>query len=412
MVRTLFLSGVTGDVTGDGGGGGIGRVELPPLNDPGGRNDEIEPDNIRAVATIYVSYQLEQMHFFQVTDRVVELFMAGLLPIGYDEGARKLDTFYWANEDRLSEAARWSQFSRALGATGGQVSQDVNPNTDFNTLLLRIISSVSEFERQQSIGNLFDERGGGMRTLSLTGEYVRKAARDLAANVSLYGWAGSYFSAERLSRQISKAMDILQLNQVREAYGVSTPWQVIERVSQREFGTTVNVVKHRTLAEETRKILNLIADKNAIWGLSSDRPLFTLRPGADDGEEAVTTVLDSVRDAGAWAAPDAATTIRALRSVLGVSSPDSVPGDLSFDEIQMLFRAVQYWLAVNGVQDSTVDEYRQPTETVAAPSLPPLGGGVGATNGASGAGISQLRNMVSQGQVPSMDQLRSLLPGI
>jgi hypothetical protein len=381
MVRTLFLSGVTGDPAGDGSGAGIGRVELPPLSDPNGGGDEIEPDNIRAVATLYVGFQLEQMRFFQVTDRIVELFMAGLLPIGYDEAARKLDRYYWAGEDRLNEAARWSQYSRALGASGGQVSQDVNPNLEFNTLLLRFISSVSEFERQQSIGNLFDQRTVGSRSLSMSAEYVRKAGRDLAANVSLYGWAGTYFAAERVTRQIGKAMEILQLNHVQEAYGVNTPWQVIERVAQREFGTAVNVVKHRTLADETRKILNLVADKHAIWGLSSYRPLFTLeRPPEGAAED----------------------------SALAGNG-----GDLSFQETQTLFRAVQYWLAVNGVQDATVDEYRQPTETVASPSLPPLGlNGVGGKDGqAGGAGINQLKDMVSQGQMPSMDQLSNLLSG-
>ncbi len=373
MVRTLYLSGAAGE-SDDGSGAGIGRVELPPLTDANGGSDEIEPDNIRAVATLYVGFQLEQMRFFQVTDRIVELFMAGLLPIGYDEGARKLDSYYWASEDRLSEAARWSQYSRALGASGGQVSQDVNPNIELNTLLLRFISSVSEFERQQSIGSLFDPRSGGARSLSMSAEYVRKAGRDLAANISLYGWAGTYFAAERLTRQIAKAMEILQLHQVLEAYGVNTPWQVIERVAQREFGTTVNVVKHRTLADETRKILNLIADKHAVWSLSSYRSLFTLNQTPTRSEQA---------------------------------------GDLSFEETQTLFRAVQYWLAVNGVTDSTVDEYRQPTETVAAPSLPPLGlnGAArnGVANGNGSAGIAELRNMISQGQMPSMDQLNALL---
>jgi hypothetical protein len=372
LVRNLFFSGVTGDAAGD--GGDIGRIELPPLSDSGGTGDEIEPDNIRAVATIYVAYQLEQMRFFQTTDRIVELFMAGLLPIGYDEGARKLDTFYWEREDRLSEAERWSQYSRALGATGGQVSQDVNPNMDFNTLLLRFISSVSEFERQQSIGNLFDGRAGVGRSLTTTGEYVRKAGRDLAANISLYGWAGTYFAAERLSRHVKRSLEILQMSQVREAFGVNTWGQVIERVVQREFGSTVNVVKHRTLGEETRKMLEMIAAKHAIWGLSSNRPLFTLRERENHGDE----------------------------------------GELSYQETQNLFRSVQYWLAVNGVQDTTVDEYRQPTETVASPSLPSLGltGMGGGGNGGSAPGVSELRDMVSQGQMPSMEQLRRLLPNM
>ena len=348
-----------------GGGGGFGRVELPPLSDPAGGSDEIEPDNIRSVAVIYLAFQLEQMRLFQVVDRIVELFMAGLLPLGYDNGARMLDDFYWRAHRRLNQVERFAQYGRALGVSGGQVSQDINPNTEFGKLLLRFISSVAEFERQQSVGNLFDGRTG--RALTTSGEYVRKAGRDLAANVSLYGWAGTHFAAERIATHVREAMDILQLPQIKQSYGVTTLWQVIERVSAQEFGQTVNVVKHRTLADETRKILNLIADKHAVWSLTSPRDLFTINK----------------------------------------SGPT---GDLTYEESRLLFRSVQYWLAVNGIRDQQVDEYAQPTPTIAAPSLPALGAdGVG---GFDPGAVDELRDMVARGEAPSLDQLRTMLPSM
>lgn len=357
VVSAYTISAANGGFDGDGGG----HIELPPLTGADGGSDEIEPENIRSVATIYVGYQLEQIGLIQSVNRMVEIFMAGLMPLGKNEGARKLDSFYWSAEDFLNDAARASVFSRTLGASGGQISQEINPNTEFNTLLLRFVSSTAEYYRNQSISNLFQNPGGN-RPMSISGEYVRKAGRDLAANVSLYGWAGTHFAAERLSRQLGAAMDILQLPQILDTYGVNNMWQVLERFNQREFGRNVNTVKHRTLAEETRRILNIIADNHTIWSLSGVNELF------------------SDNDRG-------------------------IRGDLSLEDSDQLFRSVQYWLAVNGIQDTQVDQYSQPVETVMAPSLPGLGGNGAAPNS---AGIDQIREMASQGIAPTPEQILAL----
>ncbi len=343
------------------GGQGGGHIALPPLSGSAGGGDEIEPENIRTVAAIYVGYQLENIGVIQSCNRMVEIFMAGLMPLGNDEGARKLDNFYWDSDDFLTDAARAALFSRTLGASGGQISQEINPNTEFNTLLLRFVSSVAEYYRNQSISNLF-QQNAGPRPLAISGEYVRKAGRDLAANVSLYGWAGTHFASERLSLQLGRAMEILQLPQILDTYGVNNMWQVLERFNQREFGRNVNTVKHRTLAEETRRMLNILADNHTVWSLAGDKELFS----------------DRQRE---------------------------IAGDLSIEDTEQLYRSVQYWLAVNGIQDTQVDQYSQPIETVMAPSLPGLGGNGAAPNT---AGIEQIRQMASQGIAPTPEQILAL----
>ena len=197
---------------------------------------------------------------------------------------------------------------------------------------------------------------------------MRKAGRDLAANVSLYGWAGTNLAAERLKAHIRTALEILERPEIRRIYGVTTPWQVIERVAANEFGQAPNVVKFRTKADSGKKILGIIAAKHNVWSLSGVRELFTeLLPGGGGRV-----------------------------------------GDLNEEATRDLMRQVQYWLAVSGINDEQVDRYRQPVETVAAPSLPNFGGdGAGAV---AGGGIDQLREMIAQGESPSLDQLKALLP--
>jgi len=365
LARTYYTQHVN-DASLGGNSDGVADVNLPPLHDPQGYNDEIEPDNIRAISTMYVSYQLEQMMVHRSTDRILELFMAGLLPINASDGsARALDRLYWEREDLLDEASRRSAYSRVLGAPGGQVSMDVQPNTEFNPLLMRVISSIAEYDREQSMLTFFDDAAKGQRYRAVSGEFVRQAMRDFAANASLRGWAGTAFTAERMARQVSRMMEILQLPSILNAFGVSTPWQVVERVAQREFGISVNVVLHRTLAVEVQKIMDITARNHTIWsGSYSGKELFS-RTGRSDG-------------------------------------------DLSLDDTTALVLASQHFRAVSGMKTDDVHALSQPAPTVAAPSLPAMGGAGGGM--IDNSGINQIQEMVSAGQMPSMDQLRSMLP--
>ena len=354
---------------GSGGGEGVVDVSLPPLNDPHGYNDEIERENIKAVSTIYVSYQLE--FAFKACSRLLDLFVAGLLPINAtDAGSRDLDKLYWDQEDLLDEATRRSIQARVIGAPGGEIGFGMQPNTEFQTLLMRCVSAVSEFEREQNIVAQFDRASAGQRVQSTSGEFVRKAVRDFAANASLRGWAGTAFAAERMARHIKRVMHVLGLPAVRNAFGVTTPWQVVERVSQREFGETVNTVLHRTLAVETQTIMQIIGDNHTIWSNSSGSDLF---------------------------------------------STETRAGDLDLETTRRLMRACQHFRAVTGVGDSLMHEYSEPVETIAQPSLPDIGivdgigggGGMGMPQFNMG-GIEELRQMAASGQTPSPDQIMRL----
>ncbi len=345
-----FCSGSGGGGGGSSHGGGTGDVdiELPPLSGDGSGSDEVVPENIRAIATIYMAYQLEQLQLIPAVDRIVELSMAGLLPYTYDNRLRIIDEYAWSQTDRLNEVARYSQFSRALGVSGGQVTQDVLPNNEFSERFRHGVSSIANFALSYDTQKPLNDRS----------EYVRKSIRDLAANASYYGWAGTYFVAERMKKHIDDAITILSLQQIQDAYGVTNMWQVIERVAQREFGITVNVVKHRTLAIEGKYILELIADKAEIWSGSTGRPLFTVAKNKK--------------------------------------------GDLVFDETQRIFRSAQYILAVEGYGDTQVDQYSQPVATSATPSLPSFGSFSG--GGSSPIDTDKLKERVV-GQVPNIDRI-------
>ena len=220
-------------------------LDLPDLTASGSADsvDDIRPDNIRAVAVIHASNQLEQLGLFRAVDSITETFMNGQLPVGFGSGGKQLDDYYWNSEFRLSEPARHMQYARVVGAPSTEKSTKVQPNTQFDDLMLRFVSALAEYDRQRRVADIVGSQGS--TALSLTAEQVRTAGRNLAANASLYGWGGTQFAARRLATHIQTAFKILGTSEIQSAYGVTGPYQVIERVSTQDTGSSANIVKFR-----------------------------------------------------------------------------------------------------------------------------------------------------------------------
>lgn len=350
-----------------------GTLNLPALSGEDGNNTELVPENIRAVSLVYAAYQLEELRLFSVVDRLIEVFMNGQLPVGFDNGGKALDLMYWDSPQRLTEAARRMQYTRILGVGGGEISREAQPNKAFNDLFLRFLSSLSEYDRQKRVGDVI----GGMPredSLTLTGEQIRKAGRDLAANCSLFGYGATYFVAQRLSKHIERCLTILNLPEIQSAYGVQSAWQVIERVCTQDFGKAPNIVRFRTMAEAGKQILDIVAGNCPAWLRSSGlKPLFV----------------------------DPAVLVRAAN--VGVPAPPQ-ESDIDQGTQEVLMRATEHWLAVNGIKEDQRMKLGEPEVTAASPSIP--------TTGAPGANqaFDQIRQMVTAGQTPSLDQLKGLLP--
>ena len=335
-------------------------LELPPLGD----DTQIVPDNVRAVGTLSATYYLEKIRIIDVVDRITEVFNNGALSVGFDSAGRALHDYYWSREDRLRPIERMSVYSRVLGVAGGDVSKEVQPNREFEPLLNRFIASVAEYDRQRSVSGMFQNNNA--RPLTFLGEHVRKAGNDLARNTTLYGYGGAQFAARMIAETVQSAIRILSLPAILRAYGVQSPYQVIERVAQNDFNQQVNVVKYKTMAEAAKEIHDIIARNAALWSSTLGIPLFT-----------------------------------------EVVNGATVRGQLPEADQSRLFTHAQFWLAVNGVADQQVEKLSQPVESKAGPSLPLLhaaGGGAGLD------AIAKLQQMVSSGSTPSLDQLKTLLP--
>ncbi len=320
---------------GDAGGGGSGSGGTP-VHFPGGAkpswidislpdlenqvDTEIIADNLRAMQAMYFASVLEDGKFFQVMDRVLEQFNLGVLPLGKGTAGDKLYKYYKRNFDRFTEIERRNLYARAFGTPGGEAMQE-NPNRQFNDLWYRFISSVSEFRRQLKVDSLLR----APTAVTLSQEQLRKSARDLGANLSLYGYGVAYFAATELQQQIRDIIDILGDEEIRSAYGARDIWQVIDQVATLDLGGARNSVRYRTMANSGAIIIRWLAENANLIGRAGRGDLFSQSDllGSSGGTEATQPLVKPTnRD---------------------------------------LIDACDQYLAVTGTPDTRIEEYSQPS---------------------------------------------------
>lgn len=295
------------------------EIMLPDLEEA--VDIEIVTENLHAVQAIYFAYQLEEMRLFQVVERIVELFRQGLLPLGRGAVGDYLFNYYKKAAERITEAERRDLYMRVFGAPGGNPANE--PNRDFNELWLRFISAVSTFARQLTVERMLRNA----IPMAVSQEQVRKAGRDLGANLSRNGYGIAYFAATEMQQSILEFRDILQNPELRNAFGARDMWQVIDQVNVNYLGGARNTHRYRTQSRAGAVIIRWIA--NNVQRLSNVAgPVIQI-------EQIVNPQL---------------------RAAGGGSNPTVDPSDWD------LVNACEQWLAVGGVQEQSVEQYSQPIE--------------------------------------------------
>jgi len=303
-------------------------IDLPDLEAEETTDHAIVADNIRALQPAYFSAMLEELRFHQVVDKISDLAQSGVLPIGRGEAANRLFKYWREAALRISEAERRSFYARTLGIPGGD--DGGMPNKEFNDLFLRFISAVSSFIRQNNVDDLLRTRFPG----AVSQQQVRKAGRDLAANLSLHGYGMAYPFAVEIQKQIKEIIDILSDDEIKSSFGAKDIWQVIDQVATLELGGARNSVRYRTMAASGATIFAWLANRAQELSNSSFGPILN---------------VDEIRSATPRANGAKATTD---------------PND--FD----LVNACEQWLAVTGTQDDQVETYAQPKEAPNMTSKP------------------------------------------
>ena len=304
------------------------EIDLPDLEEA--VDIDIIQENLNAVQAIYFSYQLEEMRLYQVVERIVELFRQGLLPLGRSRVGDYLYRYYQKAAERINEGERRDLYFRCFGAPGGNPNAG-EPNREFNELWLRFVSAVSSFSRQLTVDQL-------LRTkvpMSVSQEQVRKAGRDLGANLSRNGYGIAYFAATEMQKSILEFRDVLSDPDLRNVFGARDMWQVVEIVNANYLGGSRNTHRFRTQSRNGAIIIRWIA--NHVQRLSN--------------VAGPVLMTDQIVNAH-------------MRPAAADHKPTVEPSDWD------LVNACEQWLAVGGVQDASIEQYAQPIEAPMAGARP------------------------------------------
>ena len=300
-------------------------IDLPDLDEV--TDNDIIAENVRLMGPMIVSAMFDELKAFQVVDHLVERFQRGTLSIVSSEAGKLLYRYWREAPNRISEMERRTFYATTLGVPGGEAGEFINRN--FNDLWLRFVSSVSEFVRQGEVDKLL--RAGIPSPVSH--QQVRKAARDLASNLSLHGYGMAYYAAVELQEQIKFMIQLLGDKDIRGNFGARDMWQVIDQVATLELGGAKTSSRYRTLATCGTIITAWLA-QNAPEIMSASGPLLDI------------------------------TEIRHPPARISGQKASTHPNDYD------LVNACELWLADTGTADSRVEQLSQPYEAPTQTSRP------------------------------------------
>jgi len=301
-------------------------IKLPDLDQS--VDDALVADNISLAGSAIFASMFEELKAFQVLDKLVDMSQRGTLPIGRGPAGTQLYRYWRDAPTRMSESERQTFYAMTLGIPGGP--PDININTDFNDLWMRFVSSVTLLTREDRIDRLIRSSSA----VSGGQQQVRKAARDLAYNLSSRGYGMSYYVAQDLSTQINEMIELLSSETIKSAFGARDMWQVIDQVAALELGGARNSSKYRTLATCGAIITAWLAKNTERMSPSFGGPIIDLTevqspPPRRSGETAT-----------------------------------SHPND--YDVVN----ACELWIADTAVPDERIEEMGQPRESPQGPSRP------------------------------------------
>lgn len=304
------------------------EIALPEFDDV---TDQVAVrENLLGAQAVAFAAHCEDMNMFQVIEKCVDLFRTGLLPISRGKAGDYLYGYLKKSSERMTQNERLDLYRQVLGRNEGDPSTPGNP--EFKELWLRFIAAVSNFGRQLSVDRMFRSSV----PVSVSQENVRKAGRDLAANLSVHSFGIVRFAAAELQQTILEFRDVLSDPELRACVGARDMWQFIDQINANYLGGLRNTHQHRTQARASAVVIRWLANH-------SDR--LAGRYGEVISVNALTNPQMS-----------------------GSDQPMLNPNDWD------LVQACEQWLAVSGVQDSSVEQYSQSVESPVIPSRPMAGG--------------------------------------
>jgi len=267
------------------------NIALPLFNTETLSDLVIIPDNVRLCAVPVCVTMFDSLKVFDVVDKLVEMAQDGTLTVNRGDAADMLYDYWKQTPLRISAAERKRFVAQTIGVPGGEVRGPVNK--ECNDLWTRFVSSVAELVRQHTADKLLRATlPSGVRQ-----QQVRKAARDLARNLSAHTYGMAHNFAAELLNQINGVIALLNHPDIRAQFGAKNLWQVVDQVATLELGGAQDSSRYSTLASCGAIITAWLANNVNRYSSATSEPIIRLHEVMSDdpptaGEDARSTPTD------------------------------------------------------------------------------------------------------------------------
>lgn len=251
--------GGIGAVLGIGPGAAAGFGGVPtPLGLPN-YHDAVAAERLYALGDLYYSFQFERLGIFRAVKTLQELFRAGTLRLANGEGALGLYRFDRKEVLRYTEQERKQAYRRVFGYTDTAPPRGASANQAFHALFSQFNLRVAELFRDKRIAETFRPGSGATDPSFGSIAVVRRAARDLRANLKRASYGDVSLLTIELLQLISQAYDILNAPDIRHQFGTDDGFETLEEVIQRYIGEIPVVSQRASMATSGRDIIYWLA---------------------------------------------------------------------------------------------------------------------------------------------------------
>lgn len=262
----------------------IGSVDVPLAVDD--YEDDIDSERVQAMADLYYVYQHEKVGVFRAIDKLQQLFRAGAVRLASGPGAHQL--YQWDRRDvlRFTKRDRLAAYCRAFGYCAAPAPVGARPNREYHHLFTHFISEVAIFWRDKRISEVMRDRAQDPTFGSIA--TVRRAGLDLRNNLKFVSYGHLVVMTKEVMKLLDDAFRILQSADVRNLFGASTAWDVVEEILTRYFGEQVSTSPRQRMAVAGRDILRWLG-QGTIRSTSRSQFESSLIEIADASEEWLTS---------------------------------------------------------------------------------------------------------------------------
>lgn len=272
---------------------GLGEEAVPDLADArlatgvAEYDEEVAAERLLAIADLYYIYQHERLGVFRVVRTLQELFQAGTLRLSNGPGAYALYRFDRREVLRYTRNDRAAAYQRAFGYGTVPPPFGGRPNREFHPLFVGFNKGVADFWRDKRVSDVIRERAYDPSFGSIA--VVRRSGLDLRNNLKFASYGHINVLRVEVMALLEEAMNLLGAPDIREQFGASTNWDVIEEVLTRYLREPLTTSLRQRMAVAGRAVLRWLAEPHI---LQSNRARFEalLLEIAEFAEEWVTSL--------------------------------------------------------------------------------------------------------------------------